>query len=41
MTFNLNVLDLVTGNGNVTTNCVDSGGATNAPARFYRVRLVP
>jgi hypothetical protein len=26
--------------GDVTTNRVDSGGATNVPARFYRIRLV-
>jgi PKD repeat protein len=24
-----------------TTNCVDVGGATNVPARYYRIRLVP
>jgi alpha-glucosidase len=27
--------------GDVTTNRVDSGGATNVPSRFYRIRLVP
>lgn len=27
--------------GSTTTNYVDSGGATNIPSRFYRVRLVP
>jgi alpha-glucosidase len=27
--------------GDVTTNQVDSGGATNVPARFYRIKLVP
>jgi len=25
----------------VTTNYTDSGGATNVPSRFYRIRLVP
>lgn len=29
------------GSGQVTTNYLDSGGATNTPSRFYRVRLVP
>jgi hypothetical protein len=39
----VNILPLiaVTGIGETTTNQVDVGGATNAPARFYRVRLVP
>ena len=27
--------------GDVTTNYLDVGGATNGPVRFYRVRLVP
>ena len=27
--------------GDVATNYVDFGGATNAPARYYRIRLVP
>ena len=27
--------------GDTTTNCVDVGGATNVPARYYRIRLVP
>jgi hypothetical protein len=31
----------ISGSGEVTTNYADPGGATNAPARFYRVRLVP
>lgn len=31
---------LIPGSGKATTNYVDVGGATNAPARFYRVRLV-
>jgi len=29
------------GSGIVTTNYTDVGGATNKPARYYRVRLVP
>ncbi|HXI84312.1 MAG TPA: pectinesterase family protein [Verrucomicrobiae bacterium] len=29
------------GSGSVTTNYVDSGGASNGPVRYYRVRLVP
>lgn len=32
---------IVSGSGDATTNYVDSGGATNAPARYYRIRLVP
>jgi PKD repeat protein len=32
---------IIAGSGDVTTNYVDSGGATNVPARYYRVRLVP
>ena len=31
---------LVTGGNDTTTNYLDVGGATNWPARFYRVRLV-
>jgi hypothetical protein len=31
----------VLGSGDVTTNYTDTGGATNSPARYYRVRLVP
>jgi PKD repeat protein len=27
--------------GDTTTNYTDSGGATNSPARYYRIRLVP
>ncbi|MGD0651032.1 MAG: Ig-like domain-containing protein [Verrucomicrobiia bacterium] len=34
-------LIIVSGTGDTTTNYVDVGGATNAPSRFYRVRLVP
>jgi hypothetical protein len=29
------------GSGDTSTNYVDSGGATNAPSRYYRIRLVP
>jgi hypothetical protein len=32
---------IVPGIGQVGTNYLDSGGATNIPARYYRVRLVP
>jgi hypothetical protein len=32
---------VVSGLGQVSTNYTDSGGATNFPARYYRVRLVP
>ena len=32
---------IISGNGDATTNYTDSGGATNTPSRFYRVRLVP
>jgi poly(beta-D-mannuronate) lyase len=31
----------ISGNGNMTNNYTDIGGATNVPARFYRVRFVP
>lgn len=34
-------LMVMAGSGIVTNSCVDVGGATNTPARFYRVRLVP
>jgi hypothetical protein len=29
------------GSGDVSTNYLDIGGATNSPSRFYRIRLVP
>jgi hypothetical protein len=29
------------GAGETTTNYADFGGATNEPARFYRIQLVP
>jgi hypothetical protein len=32
---------IVTGSGDSSTNYVDFGAATNSPAMFYRVRLVP
>jgi PKD repeat protein len=31
----------LTGSGDVSTNYLDSGGATNSPFRYYRIRLVP
>jgi hypothetical protein len=41
--FTTNFVDLftVTNTVGTVTNYLDSGGATNIPARFYRVRLVP
>jgi fibronectin-binding autotransporter adhesin len=46
--YSTNFADLTTpphiitiGSADVITNVVDPGGATNTPARFYRVRLVP
>lgn len=38
---NLGPTVIVAGGGLVTTNFLDTGGATNKPARYYRVRLVP
>ncbi len=32
---------IIPGTGDATTNFADAGGATNAPTRYYRVRLVP
>ena len=32
---------IITGSGDSTTNYLDVGGATNNPARYYRIRLVP
>jgi hypothetical protein len=32
---------VIAGSGDQTTNYTDSGGATNGPSRFYRVRLAP
>jgi hypothetical protein len=34
-------LFIVTNTVGTTTNYLDVGGATNKPARYYRVRLVP
>ena len=31
----------VPGTGNFIVESVDAGGATNSPARFYRIRLQP
>jgi hypothetical protein len=46
--FTTNFLDLATApqiilpvSGDVTTNYLDVGGATNGPGRYYRIRLVP
>jgi pectate lyase len=46
--YNTNYVDITTpphiivsGIGDVTTNYTEGGGATNAPSRFYRIRLVP
>jgi hypothetical protein len=45
--YNTNFVDLVgsttiiTGSGDQTTNYTDTGAATNAVPRFYRIRLVP
>jgi hypothetical protein len=38
---NLGAQMLIGGSGAITTNFTDVGGATNKPARYYRVRLVP
>jgi len=32
---------ILPGSGDTSTNYIDLGGATNAPSRYYRVRLVP
>jgi len=32
---------IIPGSGDATTNYTDSGGATNVPSRYYRIRLVP
>jgi subtilase family serine protease len=37
----LSPLFIIPGAGDVLTNYLDVGGATNAPSRYYRVRLVP
>jgi hypothetical protein len=38
---NLSPLIVASGTGNVVTNYLDVGGATNLPARYYRIRLIP
>jgi len=38
---NLGPQMIIPGSGLATTNYTDTGGATNRPARYYRVRLVP
>ena len=32
---------VISGSGDATTNYTDTGGATNTPSRYYRIRLVP
>ena len=32
---------IISGSGDATTNYLDSGGATNIPSRYYRIRLGP
>lgn len=32
---------VITGNGIISTNYLDIGGATNVPTRFYRIRMMP
>ena len=34
-------LIVIPGSGDATTNYTEAGGATNGPARYYRIRLVP
>ena len=38
---NLSAQLIISGSGLITTNYTDTNGATNKPARFYRIRLVP
>ena len=38
---NLSLPIIISGPSDVLTNYVDTGGATNVPARYYRVRQVP
>jgi hypothetical protein len=38
---NIGDLVIIPGTGETTTNRLDSGGATNRPARFYHIQLVP
>jgi PKD repeat protein len=37
----LSPLIVISGNGDAITNYLDIGGATNIPARYYRIRLQP
>ena len=37
----LSPLIIISGNGDAATNYLDSGGATNVPARYYRIRVQP
>jgi hypothetical protein len=37
----LSGLIIISGSGDAATNYLDSGGATNIPARYYRIRLQP
>ena len=37
----LSPLVILPGSGPATTNYLDTGGATNIPSRYYRIRLVP
>ena len=37
----VNSMIIIKGRGDQTTNLTDSGGATNVPSRYYRVRLSP
>jgi hypothetical protein len=32
---------IISGSGDAATNYLDSGGATNFPSRYYRVRVQP
>ncbi len=34
-------LVIISGSGDAATNYLDAGGATNVPARYYRIRLQP
>jgi PKD repeat protein len=37
----LSGLIIISGSGDAVTNYLDSGGATNAPSRYYRIRVQP
>jgi hypothetical protein len=32
---------ILDGSGDVTTNYLDAGGATNGASKYYRIRLIP